>query len=37
MHTHTLYFGNVLKDRLWPPDKPIAQHEIHTKGYSEAR
>jgi hypothetical protein len=37
MHTHTLDFGTVLKDRLRPPDRPIAQQGIHTMGYSEAR
>jgi hypothetical protein len=37
MHIHTLDFGTVLKDRLKPPDQPIAQQGIHTRGYSEAR
>jgi hypothetical protein len=37
MHTCNLDFGTVLKDRLWPPDQPIAQQGIHTMGYSEAR
>jgi hypothetical protein len=37
MHTHTLDFGTVLKDRFRPPDQPGAQQGIHTRGYSEAR
>jgi hypothetical protein len=37
MHIHTLDFGTILKDRLRLPDRPIAQQEIHTRGYSEAR
>jgi hypothetical protein len=37
MHTHTLDFGTALKDTLRPPDQPIAQQGIHTRGYSEAR
>jgi hypothetical protein len=37
MHTRTLDFGTVLKNRLMPPDQPIAQQEIHTRGYSEAK
>jgi hypothetical protein len=37
MHTRTLDFGTVLKDRLRPPDRPIAQQGIYTRGYSEAR
>jgi hypothetical protein len=37
MHTRTLDFGTVWKDRLRPPDQPIAQQGIHTRGYSEAR
>jgi hypothetical protein len=37
MHTHTLDFGIVLKDRLRPLDQPIAQQGIHTMGYNEAR
>jgi hypothetical protein len=37
MHTRTLDFGIVLKDRLRPPDQPIEQQGIHTRGYSEAR
>jgi hypothetical protein len=37
MHTHTLDFGTVLKDRLRLPDQPIAQQGIHTRGYSGAR
>jgi hypothetical protein len=37
MHTRTLDFGKVLKDRLRPLDQPIAQQGIHTRGYSEAR
>jgi hypothetical protein len=37
MHTRTLDFGTILKDRLRPPDQPIAQQGIHTRGYSEAR
>jgi hypothetical protein len=32
-----LDFGIVLKDRVRPPDQPIAQQVIHTMGYSEAR
>jgi hypothetical protein len=35
MHTRTLYFGTVLKDKLRPLDQPIAQQGIHTSGYSE--
>jgi hypothetical protein len=35
MHIRTLDFGNVLKDRLRPPDPPIAQQGIHTRGDSE--
>jgi hypothetical protein len=27
MHTRTLHFGNILKDRVRPPDQPIAQQE----------
>jgi hypothetical protein len=37
MHTHTLDFGTVLKDRLRPPNQPIAQQGIHTWGYCEVR
>jgi hypothetical protein len=37
MYTRTLDFGTVLKDRLRPPDQPIAQQAIHTMGYSEDR
>jgi hypothetical protein len=37
MHTHTLDFGIVLKDRRRPPDQPIAQQGIHSRGYSEAK
>jgi hypothetical protein len=37
MHTCTLDLVIVLKDRLSPPDQPIAQQGIHTRGYSEAR
>jgi hypothetical protein len=37
MHTHTLDFGAILKDRLRPPDQPITQQGIHTRGYNEAR
>jgi hypothetical protein len=36
MHIRTLDFGTALKDRLRPPDRPIAQQGIHTRGYSEA-
>jgi hypothetical protein len=36
MHTCTLDFGTVLKDRLRPPDQPITEQGIHTRG-SEAR
>jgi hypothetical protein len=32
MHTRTLDFGTVLKDRLRPPDQPIAQQGIHIRG-----
>jgi hypothetical protein len=35
MHTHTLDIGTVLKDRLRPPDRPIAHQGIHKRGYSE--
>jgi hypothetical protein len=31
MHTCNLDFVIVLKDRLRPPDQPIAQQQIHTK------
>jgi hypothetical protein len=37
MHIRTLDFETILTDRLRPPDQPIAQQEIHTRGYSEAR
>jgi hypothetical protein len=37
MHTHTLDFGTVLKDRLRPSDQPIEQQGIYTRGYSEVR
>jgi hypothetical protein len=37
MHTRTLDFGIVLKDRLRPLDQPVAQQGIHTWGNSEAR
>jgi hypothetical protein len=37
MHIRTLDFGTVLKDRLRPPGRPIAQQVIHIRGYSEAR
>jgi hypothetical protein len=37
MYTRTLDFGTVLNDRPTPPDQPIAQQGIHTRGYSEAR
>jgi hypothetical protein len=37
MHSCTLDFGTVLKDRLRSLDQPIAQQGIHTRGYSEAR
>jgi hypothetical protein len=37
MHTRTLDFETVLKDRLRPPDQPITQQGIHIRGYSEAR
>jgi hypothetical protein len=37
MHTHTLDFGTISKDRLGPPDRPIAQQGIHTTGYSEVK
>jgi hypothetical protein len=37
MQLRTLDFGTVLKDGLRPPDQPIAQQGIHTRGYSEAR
>jgi hypothetical protein len=37
MHTHTLDFGTVLKDKLRLPDQPTAHQGIHTRGYSEAR
>jgi hypothetical protein len=37
MHIHTLDFGTVLKDRIRPPDQPIAQQGINTRGYSEVR
>jgi hypothetical protein len=37
MHTRTLDFGAVLKDRLRLLDHPIAQQGIHTRGYSAAR
>jgi hypothetical protein len=37
MHTRNLDFGTVLKNRLRPPDQPIAQQGIHTRGYIEAR
>jgi hypothetical protein len=37
MLIHTLDFGTVLKDRLRPPDRTIAQQGIHTRGYSEVR
>jgi hypothetical protein len=37
MHTHTLDFGTILKDRLRPPEQPIAQQGIQTRGYSEVR
>jgi hypothetical protein len=37
MHIRNLDFRTVLKDRLRPPDRPIAQQGIHTWGYSEAR
>jgi hypothetical protein len=37
VHTCILDFGIVLKDRLRPPDQPIPQYGIHTRGYSEAR
>jgi hypothetical protein len=33
----TLDIRTVLKDRLRPPDQPIAQQGIHTRGYSEVR
>jgi hypothetical protein len=36
MHTRTLDFGTTLKDRLRPPDQPIAQQGIHPRDYSEA-
>jgi hypothetical protein len=36
MHTRTIDFGIVLKDRLRPPDQPIAQQGMHTRGYNEA-
>jgi hypothetical protein len=32
MHTRTLDFGTILKDRLRPPDQPIAQQGIHIRG-----
>jgi hypothetical protein len=31
MHTCTLNFGTVLKDKLRPPDRPIAQQGIHIR------
>jgi hypothetical protein len=31
MHTRTLNFGTVLKDRLSPPDQSIAQQGMHTR------
>jgi hypothetical protein len=37
MHTRTLDFGTVLKDRLRLPDQPKAQQGIHIRVYSEAR
>jgi hypothetical protein len=37
MHTCTLDFLTVLKDRLRPPERPIAQQGIYTRGYSEVR
>jgi hypothetical protein len=37
MHTRTFDFGILLKDRLRPPDQPIAQQGINTRDYSEAR
>jgi hypothetical protein len=37
MHAHTLDFGTSLEDRLRPPDQPIAQQTIHTRGYIEAK
>jgi hypothetical protein len=30
MHTRTLDFGTILKDRCRPIDQPIAQQGIHT-------
>jgi hypothetical protein len=36
MHTHSLDFGTILRDRLRPSDQPIAQQRIHTRSYSEA-
>jgi hypothetical protein len=32
MHIRILDFGTVLKDRLRPPDRPIAQQGIHRRG-----
>jgi hypothetical protein len=37
MHTRSLDFGTVLKDRLRALDQPIAQQGINTRGYSEDR
>jgi hypothetical protein len=37
MRTRTLDFGTDLKDRRRPPDQPIAQQGIHTRGYNKAR
>jgi hypothetical protein len=37
MHIRTLDFGSVMKDRLRPPDQPIAQQGINTRGYSDVR
>jgi hypothetical protein len=36
MHTRTLDFGILLKDRLRPPGEPITQQGIHTRGDIEA-
>jgi hypothetical protein len=37
MHVRTLDFGTILNYRLMPPDQPIAQQGILTRGYSEVR
>jgi hypothetical protein len=37
MHTRTIDFGTILKDRVRPPDRATAQQGIHTRCYSEVR